>query len=428
MNMNESAEREIRLRLAINEVRIKLPYLSSLIELVRIEYGRQIPTAGIFASGRLIMNPDFFDSLDKDSASFVIAHEILHLVFKSHQRCTSADAKKFNIAHDYIINEQLSEIWGEVLAGGLDWFTSGLQKQLSERAKDLSAEEICQRITLEDLDNDSDPFSRQETKASQSTSLGDALARAGLVTKKPQAPFPEQTIDQLDVLPEHIEKHWFPDEDVTAITTKIEKELTSTLSAKKITDSMTQSSGGQNQVTTSTLEAEEIHFKPPWEMALQQWFEANARGGRSYSRPSRRGADRKDVVLAGYLREGWTLHIILDVSGSMTSELPYILGLISEFGTAVGIDRIHMIQADTEVNEDSWIDILDLQRFTVKGFGGSDMTSAMERLAQDIEVENVLLLTDGYISYADSVPYNVFWGVTRNLNFKPKYGVVAHIN
>src|SRR5205807_2100280 len=68
-------------------------------------------------------------------------------------------------------------------------------------------------------------------------------------------------------------------------------------------------------------------YAPPWQRALQRWLDAVAPAGRTYSRASRRGADRDDdVILCGRFREGWCLHVVLDTSGSMVDALPKILG------------------------------------------------------------------------------------------------------
>ena len=70
------------------------------------------------------------------------------------------------------------------------------------------------------------------------------------------------------------------------------------------------------------------------------------------ARPSRRGADRTDVVLPGRKREGWTLHIVLDTSGSMAEEIPHALGAIADFCEAMGVEQVHLIQCDTAVGSD----------------------------------------------------------------------------
>jgi predicted metal-dependent peptidase len=67
-------------------------------------------------------------------------------------------------------------------------------------------------------------------------------------------------------------------------------------------------------------------YRPPWQIALHRWMDAVTPGERTYTRASRRGADRTDVVLPGRLRAGWSLSIVLDTSGSMSSHLARALG------------------------------------------------------------------------------------------------------
>src|SRR6185437_4773052 len=149
-------------------------------------------------------------------------------------------------------------------------------------------------------------------------------------------------------------------------------------------------------------------YSPPWELALQRWLEAIAPGPRTFARPSRRGADRDDIVLPGRRREGWTLHIVLDTSGSMESEFPVCLGAIAAFSESVGIESVHILQCDTDVTADEFIDPAKLAGFRISGLGGSDMSPGMLRLAKDTQVENVLVLTDGYIDFPrERPPYEV---------------------
>jgi hypothetical protein len=53
--------------------------------------------------------------------------------------------------------------------------------------------------------------------------------------------------------------------------------------------------GAVNQVVTALRGI----YRTPWEVALQRWMESVAPGERTFARPSRRGADRADVVLPG---------------------------------------------------------------------------------------------------------------------------------
>src|SRR5262249_13594273 len=147
---------------------------------------------------------------------------------------------------------------------------------------------------------------------------------------------------------------------------------------------------GQNDA----LSALRGRYRPPWELALQRWLESVAPGERTYARPSRRGADRTDVVLPGRKREGWTLHIVLDTSGSMVEELPRALGAIADFCEALGVEQIRLIQCDTAVGRDEVLAPAEVSRWQVTGFGGSDLRPAMLRLAEDTEVAAAVVLTD----------------------------------
>ena len=92
-----------------------------------------MPTIGVFASGRLDANPAFVRGLKDNELVFVLAHEMLHLALRTHDRARGADRLEFNYAHDYIINDILRvELGMPVPAGGLDM----------PGAREKSAEEI----------------------------------------------------------------------------------------------------------------------------------------------------------------------------------------------------------------------------------------------------------------------------------------------
>jgi predicted metal-dependent peptidase len=146
-------------------------------------------------------------------------------------------------------------------------------------------------------------------------------------------------------------------------------------------------------------------------------------------RASRRGGDRTDIVLAGRKREGWTLNIVLDTSGSMYDELARVLGAIASFCESVNVDSVRLLQCDVEVTEDAMVTPEQLNNYRITGLGGSDMSPAMLRLADDPEVEAVIVLTDGLIYYPpQAMPYNVLWVLTNcSGHFNPGYGQVIEL-
>ncbi len=167
-------------------------------------------------------------------------------------------------------------------------------------------------------------------------------------------------------------------------------------------------------------------YAPPWELALQRWLEGVAAGVRSYERPSRRAVAQSDVVLAGRRREGWTLHIVLDTSGSMQDELSRALGAIGAFCDSVNVGAVRLLQCDCEVTRDDWVAPDALAGFEIAGFGGSDLSPALLRLAEDPTVEAAVVITDGEIGYPEAPPpYAVLWVLTApNEEFAPPYGAL----
>ena len=83
---------------ALRNVSVTLAPLAGLASVVRLELDARVPTAGIFASGRLAVNPAWFVALAPADAAFVMAHELMHLALRTHDRAVGSQARLFNIA------------------------------------------------------------------------------------------------------------------------------------------------------------------------------------------------------------------------------------------------------------------------------------------------------------------------------------------
>ncbi len=98
------------------------PHLAGLAAAVRVALDDGVPTMGVFASGRLVANRGFTMRLSDADLRFVLAHELLHLALRTHDRAVGSRRLEFNFAHDYIINDMLRDALGlsAIPAGGLD--------------------------------------------------------------------------------------------------------------------------------------------------------------------------------------------------------------------------------------------------------------------------------------------------------------------
>ena len=354
---------------------------------------------GIFASGRLAVNPTFVDSLTPADLLFVLTHELYHLTLRTHDRQVGADPAEFNIAHDYIINDLLCQELQVARPPAEGLHMPG--------ARLLSAEQILQQV-------------RQSAKTQPSFG-GQASTRRG-----------QRGIGSGDVLDAATERALFPDAagDQRARTQAIEGKSAEALSLQALVESMRGRGQGSANAEDS-MSALRTLYAPPWELALQQWMESVAPSDRSYARPSRRGADRRDVVLPGRKRESWTLNVVLDTSGSMVDAIPAALGAIGSFCDAMGVDEVRLLQCDAEVTGDERLHPAELASYRIRGFGGSDLSPALRRLADDGDVQAAVVITDGDIEYPrEPMPYQVLWVLRAggSSGFAPPYGKVVSMN
>ncbi len=380
------------------------PHLAGLAAAVRVEIDERVPTMGVFASGRLLANPDFTARLDADDLAFVLAHELLHLALRTHDRARGSAAIEFNYAHDYIINDMLRHALGRttIPAGGLDM----------AGARDRSAEEIV----LEMRRSGQFMTSRTQVWEGKVVSVEQVLGAAR------QAP-PGAMGDALDAARE---RELFPEDAAgQAERSRAIADLAARgmALARAMGAMRGQGAGGSEQ----SVRARRGSYVTPWHVALQTWLEGAAVGERTYTRASRRGAEQTDLVTPGRKRHSWMLSIILDTSASMTDEIPQVLGAIAEFCDAAGVDDIRVVQCDTVVTCDEMVSPAALADYRISGYGGSDLTPALLALAEDARVSAAIVITDGDIGYpAEAVPYAVLWALPKpSASFQPSYGRVV---
>jgi predicted metal-dependent peptidase len=403
-----------RLARGLRMLTAPLPHLSGLAAAVRVELDERVPTMGVFASGRLLAHPAFVASLKDNELVFVLAHELLHLALRTHDRMKGSGQLEFNYAHDYIINDILRAELGftTIPAGGLDM----------PGAREKSAEQIV----LEMRRKGDQIQSRTRVWNGDGISVRGAFGGSGAEQGRQGGEGGPDAATAGDVLGEKLEREWFPGEADTQAERirKLEELAARSLALGQAMEAMKGRGVGAG-AAGQTMTALRGLYRTPWEMALQKWLESVAPGERTFTRPSRRGADCDDVVLPGRRRETWMLNVVLDTSGSMTDEIPRALGAIADFCEAVGVDQIRLIQCDAAVTSDEVLAPDDLAAYPVSGFGGSDLTPGMLALADDPRVTAAVIVTDGDIAFpAEAMPYGVLWVLPANGNpsFQPSYG------
>jgi predicted metal-dependent peptidase len=394
-----------RITKALRMVTVPLPHLAGLAAAVRVDLDDRVPTMGVFASGRLVANPAFTARLTRDDLVFVLAHELLHLALRTHDRARGSGRLEFNYAHDYIINDMLRHALGvtAIPAGGLDM----------PGAREKSAEELV----LEMRRTSHIASSRSQVWEGMVATLDQVLGAARQAAAGSMG----------DVLDAQRERELFPGdsadqaERARAIRDLATRGMVLAKAMGAMRDRGTEAGSSQQQV-----KAMRGFYRTPWQLALQTWLEGVAPGERTFTRASRRGNDRSDVVMPGRKRYSWMLNVVLDTSASMSDELPFALGAIADFCDVTGVDEIRLVQCDTVVTSDEVLSPSELADYRVSGYGGSDLTPALLALVEDPRVTAAVVITDGDIVYpSEPVPYAVLWALPRSkTTFQPPYGRV----
>ena len=402
-----------RIARGLRMVTVPLPHLAGLAAAVRVNIDERVPTMGVFASGRLIANPAFVARLKDNELVFVLAHELLHLALRTHDRAKGSGRLEFNYAHDYIINDILRVELG---------FTGNSRRRARHagRAREVGRADRAGDAQERRPDGVEVAGVRRRARHAASRARRRAPARrrtsrtpATCSTTRPSAScFPAEAAEQAERV------------------TRPLRELAAKSARARQGDGRHERAGAadgwppQHQVVSRAARS----LPHAWEMSLQRWMESVAPGERTFTRPSRRGADRGDIVLPGRKRESWMLNVVLDTSGSMTDEIPRALGAIADFCDAVAVDQIRVVQCDTAVTSDEVLSPSELAGYRVSGFGGSDLSPAMLALADDPRVTACLIVTDGDIAYPpEEMPYGVLWVLPAHgsAHFRPPYGHVV---
>jgi predicted metal-dependent peptidase len=414
-----------RVARGLRQVIVPFPYLAALVGAARVALDARVPTMGVFASGRMIVNPQFAARLSDADLRFVLAHELLHLALRTHERARGSETLRFNQAHDYIINDVLRAELGvtKIPAGGLDMAGARLRS--------------AEALLLELRDKGEPAPRRMWTLAPADASGGGGGGEdAGAIGNGPA---------DGDILDDALEREWFGE---SAAQQRAQQRRARNAAARGL--ALARAGGGLGALegvlreagllgagrgsapggdSSRVQSAAGLHFAH-WQPALQRWLEAVAMGPRSYARPTRRGELAGGLVRPGRRREGWLLNLVLDTSGSMTDVLPAALGAIAHFADAAAVDQVRIVQCDAAVTADACVDPAALADFQVDGFGGSDLAPAIALLAADPTVRAAIIVTDGDIGYPhEAPPYEVLWVLAPAAgavpSFHPPYGQVV---
>jgi predicted metal-dependent peptidase len=406
-------------------------------------------------------NRNFIDNLPQEQATFLFLHEISHLLGNCHKRVeyNNLNHKYANIAHDMVINSSLID--DEQLKNHIQMIPKGFvipdnyngdkilepiyayirdHDKKAQEKKDQNGkgdQEQQDQNDQEQQDQNGQSQGDQEQQDQNGQSQGDQEQQdqngqsqddqeqqdqngqgqgqgqgqgdqeqqgqngnnANPLTDNISNDIPTKKHGGIGDLPEDsmyvdqgkdgqtMDVHFDP-------KNKIEKEMLEK-AAKDITEKLK-----NRGLISSNVERiiGNLEKKPNnWLNQLKRWI-TGVKGVGNYSKTFKRQNRYGIEGLRGKRKDAIVFDVILDTSGSMTSDIPKVLGTILRDGITCNI-----VQIDTEVQSDTVISSpRELKNINLKGFGGTVLQPAIDYIGEKKQqARPLVIMTDGYTDHLD---------------------------
>lgn len=366
------------------------------------------PTAA--TDGRnLYYNTQFFNMLTNKQIEFVIAHEILHCVFDHIVRREDRDARIYNIACDYLVNNLLVrdnigervdqiQIFQDFKYDG--WMSEEVYDDIKEKYDDQELEALGQLLD-EHID-----WEKEGDQEGEGNTPGQG---AGKEKGEKKSKRPTYTKEELKKIRDEIK----------------ESMITSAQSA----------GAGNTPAEIARMIKELTEPKMNWRELLRQQIQSTIKSDFTFSRPSRKGWHTGAILPGMNFMDTIDICIGIDMSGSIGNQqaqdfLGEVKGIMDEYKDY----KIKLWCFDTEVynEEDFSADGgQDLMDYEILGGGGTDFDANWTYMKQhDIQPKKFIMFTDGYPfgSWGDEDYCDTIFVIHshRDKNLQAPFGMTAH--
>lgn len=353
-------------------------FFTSILLKLKVVFDMRIPTA--CTDGRTIrFNPVFLEDYDQKETAFILMHELMHVVYKHLGRVNGRDHKLWNVACDYVINNQLSKL-------GFKRPKIALYDPVYD---DKTSDEVYFILFQDQLAN-------------------------------PNKPRPEPDHDDIG---ENL-----TDQQIKDLNEEIDDLIVSgTVAADNAGEKATGNIPGSilrryQELTQPTI---------PWQMLLARFLYGKAKNDYSMARPASRYLAHGLYLPSLYSENLEQIDFAIDVSGSVSEIMlekfiSEVAGIFSQFNP----ESIGIMQWDHELKtRDVVHNVEDFKNIKYSGGGGTDVLPVLEAY-RDNEAKVLVVITDGYFhhdkSWNPSKP--VIWVVYDNPSWRPAFGEVVHFD
>lgn len=350
------------LQKARTQLLLKRPFWGTMLMTTPLVADTSIPTAATDME-KIYYNPAFFDTLTVDLIQFVLAHEIMHIMFEHGLRRGSRNPMLWNVAGDYAINFILKA----------DGFTIWDKCLYDAKYARMSAEVIYDKL-------------QQEKKPNSGS--GDGEGQGGMEGDLRPCPGNGDPAQQ------------------ARVQRSIQQRVATAASVARMAGNM---SGEIARLVDSILNP-----TIPWRDVLRDYMTRTVHDDESWNRRNRR---MRHAYLPGRqsLRMG-EITFIVDTSGSIgPNELNAVAAEIQAVADQMKPEAIRVIWWDADFAGEQVFtegEPLDLKP---KGGGGTRMDTAIQYVEQ-FDPDVCVLLTDGYTPWPSEPPYPLIVVCTTDID------------
>lgn len=328
------------MQIARTRLLMRNPFYGTLLMLTPLVEDRSVPVAATDME-RIYWNPDTFAMLSVDSIMFVLAHEIMHIVFLHGMRRYTRQADKWNVACDYAINAILLEN-GFVMPPAPH---TGLH---NDAWKGMSAETIYARL----------PPSRQRNGGTLAGDLRPPSATAS----------PEATRG------------------------KVAQAATAARMA------------GRLPAGLEALISQMLNPQVAWAELLRRYMTERSPTRQDWSRPNRRfptihlpTRTGRRIGTIGIINDT-SGSVGQDIRDAFAAEVQAV-------AETTGANRVHVRHADVKTQAEQWFECGEPIVLRPRGGGGTDMRVPLAEFeAEREDIECVVMLTDGMTPWPQTEP------------------------
>lgn len=392
----------MKLARACTRLMIKHPFFGSLVYQHELELTDAVPTAAA-TKDRMMFNPEFLERVTPEELVFLVAHEVMHIVFAHAIRRGNRDPEIYNIACDAVINEILIEEGvGDFIDGGVRM--PGAQGKTSENIYN----ELMKHAKKSKKGGSSKESGNGSEGADGGMSLGrDAPVRGKLTIKDIR---PE---DSKGVTPSEAKKAELEGKmkiGQAAALARMQGKMGSGLS--RLVDQLLQS-------------------KVPWYDVLERYMVSKAEQAYNWNRPHKRMLNIAYMPSRQRFPSMGEVVIGIDVSGSISDkEVAQYLGHCQAIFEQCHPAKVYVVYCTTEVEAvDEFEHGEDIVPRRNVWCGGTDMRRIMHWIDDhDVEPDVCITFTDGYTDYPNDseVPCDLLWVLSTEYRPRDPKGEVIY--